>query len=91
MSNKCLNFNRTGIASKEYDTVELDATAIEFIDTPERIAEITEFVGETIGVDYSGETPVLKIGKIKIKEHEYVGKMNQTGEVFSCSNGIVAD
>lgn len=84
MSNKCLNCNGTGIAPEEYDTVELGATVIEFIDTPERISEISEFVGETISVDYSGENPVLKIGKIKIKEHEYVGKMNHTGELFSC-------
>lgn len=63
---------------------ELNATVMEFIDTPERITEISDFVGEEIRVDYSGEKPVLKVRDMLIKEHEYIGKMNETGELFSC-------
>ena len=88
---KCDCCNGTGKAPEEYDTVELDAKVIEFIDTPDRIAEISEFVDETISVDYSGEKPVLKIGNMKIKEHGYIGKMNQTGELFSCQDGILLE
>jgi hypothetical protein len=34
---------------------------IQFIDTSERLVEISDFVGDTISVDYSEEVPVLNI------------------------------
>lgn len=34
---------------------------IQFIDTAERLVEISDFVGDTISVDYSEEVPVLTI------------------------------
>lgn len=54
-----------------------NVTAIEFVDDADCIASISEFVDAEIRVDYANPAePILKIGDLEFKEHEFVGKLD---------------
>lgn len=54
-----------------------NVTAIEFIDNADVITSISEFVDAEIRINYANPAePILKIGDLEFKEHEFVGKLD---------------
>lgn len=54
-----------------------NVTALEFIDDAEHIASISELVDVEIRVDYANPSePILRIGDLEFREHEFVGKLD---------------
>jgi hypothetical protein len=68
--------------------------AIQFLDTAERIAEISEFCDRDIGVDYSVSPPVLRIytleGTMTASVGDYIIK-GVKGEFYPCKPDIFAE
>jgi hypothetical protein len=82
-------------AVKQYVKRPVVIEAIKFLDTPKRIHEISEWVGEDITVDYSNpEHPVLKIhtleGVMTATHGDYIIK-GIKGEFYPCKSDIFHD
>ena len=65
--------------------------AIEFKDTPDNIAELSEFMQKEIVISYEGEHPVLKIatleGIMAANKGDYIIK-GVNGEFYPCKPDI---
>ncbi|WP_025846552.1 hypothetical protein [Brevibacillus agri] len=78
----------------KYRKKPVEIEAIQFVDTSERITEISDFCGEDIGVDYSVSPPVLRIytleGTMTASVGDYIIK-GVKGEFYPCKPDIFAE
>lgn len=76
----------------KYRKKPVEIEAVQFIDTPERICEIAEFVGTDLSVNYEDkDNPYIPIetleGTMKVSVGDYIIK-GVKGEIYSCKPDI---